>query len=82
MLWLLHELGDGQQGCELVTNFAVYKGFGNALTFGVNERPMQGTVVDGVLLMEHIKDLLRQGKTVFRHLDELPGFTMQEKTTR
>ena len=81
MLWMTHELGDGQQGCELVTSFAVYKGFGNVLTLGVNERPIQGTVTNGVLLIEHIKDCLRKG-TIFVSLNELPGFTVQEKTTR
>lgn len=81
MFWLTHDLGDGQQACELVTNFAVYKGFGNTPTLSINERPMLGTVTNGVLLMEHIKDLLREG-TIFIPLNELPGFTVQEKTTR
>ena len=78
MLWITHELGDGQQqACELVASFAVYKGFGNTPTFSVNERAMEGTVEDGVLLMEHIRDLLRKNINVFRHLDELPGFTFK-----
>ncbi len=78
MLWITHELDDGQQqACELVTSFAVYNGFGNVLTFAINERPMEGTVEDGVLLMEHIRDLLRKNINVFRLLDELPGFTFK-----
>ena len=82
MLWMTHELKDGQQGCELVTSFAVYKGFGNVLTLSINERAMEGTVTDAVVLMEHIKDLLRENKTVFRSLDELHGFSFSPKTTR
>lgn len=82
MLWILHELGDGSQACELVLSFSVYRGFGNTPTFGINDRPMDGTVEDGALLMEHIKDLLRKNMNVFRHLDELPGFTFKPKTTR
>lgn len=82
MLWLTHELGDGEQACELVTSFSVYRGFGNKPTFAVNDRPMDGTVTDGVLLMEYIKDLMRHDQTVFVSLYELCGFSPKPSTTR